>query len=61
MEEIEAPLRANEHNLLMVGEGGKMNEFFACWSSGSMLTDAWNQHKFPKGRKTTEKKKKTGL
>lgn len=34
---------------------GKANEFFACWSSGSVSTDAWNQHKFPQGIKITEK------
>lgn len=33
---------------------GKASEFFACWSSGSLSTDAWNQCKFPQGRKITE-------
>ena len=42
MEEIEVPLRANKINLLMMGKMGKANELFACWSSGSMSTDAWN-------------------
>lgn len=56
MEETETPLRVNKNNILMVGRGWeKQMNFLLAGPWEVMSTDAWNQHKFPKGRNITEK------